>query len=59
MNFVHFLPAPKFHIQEKLKAIGANFGFYEMNATDKTSVQAAFDKAAKELGKARSTDEKW
>lgn len=24
-----------------------------MNATDKTSVQAAFDKAAKELGKAR------
>lgn len=26
-----------------------------MNATDKTSVFAAFDKAAKELGKARNT----
>ena len=49
--------SPNFDFQEKLKAIGANFGFYEMNATDKTSVFAAFDKAAKELGKARN-DEK-
>ncbi|CAK8991527.1 2 [Durusdinium trenchii] len=33
--------------------MGASYGFYEMNATEKSSVQAAFDRVAKELGKAR------
>lgn len=40
-------------LEEKLKAMGASYGFYEMNATEKSSVQAAFDRVAKELGKAR------
>lgn len=41
-----FLPT-----EEKLKAMGASYGFYEVNATDKSSVLSAFSRAAKELGK--------
>lgn len=31
--------------------MGASYGFYEVNATDKSSVLSAFSRAAKELGK--------
>lgn len=43
--------------EEKLKAMGASYGFYEVNATDKSSVLSAFSRAAKELAKAHDTND--
>lgn len=33
--------------------MGATYGFYEMNAVDKSSIDAAFGRCSSELGKAR------